>query len=153
MLRTILPPLAILLVAWTGRRITAENMDWYAGLALPPWTPSGQVIGAVWTALFFLAALAVIIWFRRVPEEMKPYGGIGLLSLNGLLNVGWTWLFFGNQLIGPAVLAAALLAFSALSVIIAFWPTSKAAALLFVPYLAWVSFAAYLNYAVWVLNR
>ncbi len=54
-------PFFVVIVAWVGRWLTGRGMDWYKTIKLPAWTPSGSVIGMVWTAIFILAAISAVI--------------------------------------------------------------------------------------------
>ena len=121
---------------------------WYAALAKPSWTPPNGVFAPVWTILY--AAIAVagwLVWRARDNAAALAIWVTGLI-LNGL----WSWLFFGLHAIGWALLDIGLLWVSIIGFILAAWSRSRPAALLFLPYLAWVSYAALLNGAIWRLN-
>ncbi|CAM5762806.1 TspO/MBR family protein [Bosea minatitlanensis] len=126
---------------------------WYAGLAKPPFNPPNWIFAPVWTALFALMALAV---FRilRVPVG-QPGRRRALLAyhLQLLLNVAWSFAFFGanSPLAGLAVILPLLAAI--LATIAAFRPLDRLASNLLWPYLAWVGFATLLNASIWWLNR
>lgn len=153
MWRYILIPLGTVLVAWSGSAVTSSGMGWYRTLALPSWTPPGSVIGAVWTTIFVLTAFAAIrVLGSRASGPHKTLF-VALLVMNGILNFGWSWVFFGQHLLGWAVFEAILLELSVLALIISAWPVARIAAYLLIPYAAWVAFATYLTYAVWSLNR
>ncbi|QEH38529.1 TspO/MBR family protein [Aquisphaera giovannonii] len=124
---------------------------WYDGLRKPPWTPPGGVIGSVWTVLYTLMAVAAWLVWRR--------GGLAgarlPLSLHGAqlaLNLAWPALFFAMRRPDLAFAEILLLWAAILATLVAFVRVSRPAASLLVPYLAWVSFAATLNYALWRLN-
>jgi tryptophan-rich sensory protein len=124
---------------------------WYAGLAKAPLNPPNWIFGPVWTTLFALMGVAAyLVWSRRRDKSVKPALLIFILQL--LFNVFWSILFFG----GHAPLAAAIeiifLWIAILWTIIAFWKINRTAAWLLLPYLLWVTFAAYLNYSVFLLN-
>jgi tryptophan-rich sensory protein len=126
---------------------------WYAGLAKPPLTPPNAVFGPAWTILFALMAFAV--WRILSAAEAGPHRIRALALFYGqlALNAAWSWSFFGarNPALGLVVIAALLAAITA--TMAAFRPIDRVAAFLLAPYLAWVSFAAYLNLGVWWLNR
>jgi len=144
--------LGTVLVAWSGSRITGAGMGWYRTLRLPAWTPPGAVIGTVWTVIFVLTAIAAIMVLRRLTSAPRKTCFVTALVLNGFLNVGWSWVFFGQHLLGWAVFEAVLLELSVVALIVLAWSVSRRAALLLVPYAGWVAFATYLTYVVRNLN-
>ncbi|MBD3380620.1 MAG: tryptophan-rich sensory protein [candidate division Zixibacteria bacterium] len=126
--------------------------QWYEELKKPPLTPPGIVFAPVWTVLYTLMAVAAWrIWhkyrFHRAPYALLAF--LFQLFLNGM----WSYLFFGKQSPGFALIDLVLLWLAILTTIILFWKRSQLSALLMIPYLAWVSFAGYLNFSVWYLNR
>jgi len=123
--------------------------SWYATLNLPAFNPPNWLFGPVWTALYALMGTAAyLVWRQR--ESGKTALRIYWVQL--VVNAVWTPLFFGLH--NPALALADILLLLVLIVatMIAFVRVSRMAALLLLPYLAWVSFAAYLNYAIWALN-
>lgn len=121
---------------------------WYASLAKPEWNPPSWVFGPVWTMLYLMMAVAAwLVWKRdgwRWPLRLY------LVQL--ALNAAWTPIFFGAREIGWALVAIIALWFAILSTLLAFLRVSKPAGSMFVPYLAWVSFATFLNYTLWRMN-
>ncbi len=164
-LNYIIIPLITLGVSWFGSRLTSSGMDWYQTINLPAWTPSGSVIGLAWTIIFILGTIsALIVWNKKdkdgIASSPSALGNdtgkkwiIALFLINAGLNLAWSWLFFNQHLIGPAVWEAGLLGLSVVILIILIWPFSKLAAWLLVPYGGWVTFATYLTYLIWNLNR
>lgn len=154
-MRTKLPyiiiPLATLATAGIGSIITSVGMDWYNQIPKPVFTPPGSFIGTVWTVLFVLATIAALLVWSRAGNRKTIIGAAFIV--NALLNVGWTGLFFGLHLIGPAIFEAGFLGLSVFALIILVWPVSKFSAWLLAPYFAWVSFATYLTYSIWLLNK
>ena len=146
-------PLIVFLASFFGGRITTSGMDWYRSLSLPSWTPAGWVIGLVWTFIFTLGAISVILFWNLKQKPDYFYWVIGLFILNIILNVLWSYLFFGQHLISFAVAEAFALGISVLALIILIWPFSNSAALLLAPYCGWVFFATYLTYSIWLLNK
>lgn len=123
---------------------------WYAQLNKPPWTPPDAVFAPVWIVLYAMMALAAWLAWRRggwKHPAMVLYGA--QLLLNGV----WSWLFFGQHRIGWAALEIVLLWLLIVATTVAFWRVRASAALLMIPYGAWVGFAVALNLAVWHLNR
>ena len=138
--------------SWLGGQITAGGLDWYQTLTLPDFRPSGSVFGTVWTVIYILTTISALIVYNRLFNIKYYHLTIFLFAINALLNVGWSFIFFGQQLIGPAVAVSAGLGLSVLALIIMIWRHSLTAAVLLLPYLFWVAFATYLNYTVWRLN-
>lgn len=147
----VIPVITITTIS-VGSWVTSLGMNWYKTIKLPAFTPPGSFIGMVWTVLFILATISALIVWNKAASEKKTAIGVAFI-LNALLNVGWSVLFFGLHLIGPAIYEAALLGVSVLVLIVLIWPVSKLASWLLLPYLAWVSFATFLTYTIWSLNR
>lgn len=145
-------PLWFFLVALVGSAITSAGMGWYETITLPSWTPPGGVIGIVWTTIFILSALSGILFSKWSSDGVERLYVVFLFIVNGLLNVLWSFLFFGLHFIDVAVFEAALLGFSVVLLMFAMYRTSRVAMLLLLPYGLWVSFATYLTYVVWTLN-
>lgn len=125
--------------------------DWYRGLAKPSFNPPDAVFGPVWTAFYFLMALAAwLVWRRRGTNDVTWALSAYVVQL--ALNAAWSWLFFGRHQIGWALVDITLLWIAILVTVVLFWRVSRAASFLLVPYLAWVSFAAVLNMSFWRLN-
>lgn len=137
---------ATALAALLGAQFRPDG--WYVALAKPAWTPPGWLFAPVWTALY--CAIAVAGWLVWRAEGFGRAVVIWIVALG--LNAAWSWLFFGRHSIGGALVDIALLWTAIVGFIMAAWPQSRLAAGLFAPYLAWVSFAAALNFAIWRLN-
>lgn len=149
---TLIIPLVTILVAYVGGRLTVASVKtWYVGLRKPSWTPSGRVIGAVWTVLYILAAIsALVVW--NLPASV-PVVVATLFILNAVVSVLWSYVFFYLHKMGPAIWVCLILDITIVLLIHFVIPISSLAAWLLVPYAAWVSFASYLNYRVWGMNR
>ena len=130
---------------------TSKIPNWYADLTKPVWTPPGWLFGPVWTALYLGMAIAAwLVWRKRgIGAAKLP---LALFAIQLTLNSLWSVLFFGFQQPGMALIDILLLWCAILATLIAFWRHSTLAGLLLVPYLAWVSFAVALNWAIWRLN-
>jgi translocator protein len=123
-------------------------VDWYPQLAKPAYTPPGWVFGPLWAMLYPLQAIAG--W--RVWREHRSPGATLLFLLQLGLNAAWPWVFFSWQRLDLAFLDCTLLLLAVVATILAFWRVHRGAALLLVPYLAWVAFATVLTRAIWRLN-
>lgn len=126
--------------------------EWYAQLRKPTWNPPSWIFGPVWTALYTMMAFAAwLVWGRGGFAAQR--GPLGLFLLQLLLNASWSPLFFGLHHPGLAFAEIVLLWLAILGTVVAFWKVQRLASVLLLPYLAWVSFAAVLNFTLWQLNR
>jgi translocator protein len=145
-------------VAAFGSLSTIENVDgWYADAEKPFWNPPNFLFGPVWTVLYTLMSVAAwLVWLRR--DEPGARAALWTYVVQLVLNAVWTPVFFGAYpALGPAALWIAFAIIIALDVAILltmlrFWPISRAAAWMLVPYWAWVLFATTLNAGLAVLN-
>ncbi len=155
-----LPRQAIGLAGWLVLTFTAAAIGTFASvqagtfylqLLRPAWAPPGWLFGPVWSVLYLLMGIAAwLVW--RVQGWRVAGLALGLFVVQLGVNALWTWLFFvwhqGAWAFAEIVLLWGLI----VGTIIAFWPLQKIAALMLLPYLAWVSFATALTYAMWALN-
>ncbi len=125
---------------------------WYAALHKPSFSPPNWLFGPVWTLLYALMGISVyLIWEKGIKKKgVKP--ALKIFSLQLILNFIWTILFFGLRSPLLGLIAIAVLWIAILATILKFAKLSKNAAIIMVPYILWVSFAAILNLAVWMLN-
>ena len=124
---------------------------WYAQLAKPAWTPPNRVFGPVWSLLYLMMAVAAWLVWRRggaVPTALP----LALFGLQLAFNVAWSALFFGLRMPGAAFAEILVLWGLILATLISFWRVSAPAGWLMLPYQAWVTFAAALNFAIWRMN-
>lgn len=131
---------------------TPSIQSWYATLAKPSFNPPSWIFGPVWTTLFVLMGIAAfLIWQKGIGrKEVKVALGIFIFQL--VLNTLWSIIFFGLHNPGGACVEIIFLWLAIVATIIAFARLSKPAAWLLAPYILWVSFAALLNYSIWILN-
>ena len=144
---------AVVAVAALGSWLTSFGIPgWYNTLTLPSIAPSGGVIGTVWTIIFILSGIAVLlIWNAR--KKIEHYGWIiGLLIANAVLNVAWSYIFFVQHLLFWAIMEMVVLNLTTLAVMVLGWRRARLAVWLLLPYFVWVSFATYLAYQIWFLN-
>ena len=147
-------PIVAVLVSAIGGRLTARAVrTWYTTIRKPRWTPPGSIIGAVWTVLYILAALSALLVWNLPGGVPVPLAIASLFVLNAVVNVLWSYVFFYRHQIGAAVWVCLFLD---LTIVLLIWliaPLSPLAAWFLLPYAAWVTFASYLNYRVWAMNR
>lgn len=148
--------LALLLLA-TGAAAVAGAIasiraaDFYQQLAKPAWAPPAQAFGPVWSVLYVLMAIAAWLVVRAWGwPRARP--AIALYVVQLAFNALWPWVFFRWRLGGAAVVEILLLWALLLLTVAAFRRARPLAAALLLPYLAWVTFAAALTYAVWQRN-
>jgi translocator protein len=124
---------------------------WFAQLQKPAWNPPGWVFGPVWSLLYALMAVAAwMVW--RQPLSLARRRALGLFLFQLALNAAWSPLFFGLHAPGLAFADVAVLWAAVLATTIAFSRIHRSAGSLLLPYVAWVSFAAALNFSIWRLN-
>lgn len=124
---------------------------WYSSLRKPSWTPPNWVFGPVWSALYLCMAIAAWLVWRCAGFSGAKFPLV-LFAIQLVFNVTWSSIFFGLRMPGLAFAEIVFLWLFILATTVAFWPFSRAAAWLMVPYLLWVSFAASLNFGIWRLN-
>jgi len=133
-----------------GWATSASVGTWYQTLAKPAFNPPDWIFAPVWSALYLMIAIAGWRAWRRGGTEARL--ALAVYAVQLVLNLSWSFVFFGARLIGPALLViAALLAAIVVNAAL-FWRLDRPAGALLVPYAAWVSFAAVLNAALWRLN-
>ncbi len=124
--------------------------EWYQSLQKSSLTPPNIVFPIVWNILFILMGIAAWrIW--NVQSQVKNIALLLFIIQLGF-NAFWSYLFFGLQRPGLALVEILILWGLILTTVLVFFRIDKIAGVLLVPYLAWVSFAIYLNYAIYQLN-
>lgn len=125
---------------------------WYRALEKSSLTPPDWAFGPAWTIIYALAAIAAVLGWRAAKTSRARALIVSLFFVNAVLNIAWSFFFFRLKRPDLALAEVATLWISVLALIVFLWPHRKAAAAALAPYLAWVSFAAYLNYKVVTLN-
>lgn len=153
-----IPKLILCIVACQGAGLLGSiftNMSvstWYPSLAKPWFTPPPGVIPAVWTVLFTLMGVSLFLAWRAGLTSPEFRGAAYAFAAQFVFNILWSAAFFGLQSPKAGLAVIAMLWILILLTIYRFYPLSREAALLLVPYIAWVSFAAILNYSILQLN-
>ncbi|AUS79868.1 tryptophan-rich sensory protein [Actinoalloteichus sp. AHMU CJ021] len=142
---------AVAATAVVGSLASRSAAEDYAALELPSWAPPSWLFGPVWTALYVLIAVSGwLVWRRHGITGART--ALGLYGAQLVLNAAWTPLFFAAGRYGLALVDIVVL-FLVVAVLVGlFARLHRTAAVLLVPYLLWVGFAALLNAAVWSLN-
>ena len=135
--------------AWAGSRFMPGA--WYAALAKPSWNPPNAIFAPVWSVLYGLMAVAAWLVWRRAGFSGAG-AALSLFAVQLILNALWSYLFFGRHQPGLAFGDIVVLWVAILSVVLLFLRVDRVAGALLLPYLAWVGFAAYLNFTLWRLN-
>lgn len=132
--------------------LSMDGMAVYnSSVVKPPLTPPGWVFGVVWTILYALMGIsAARIWLSKDSEAKSK--GLNLYVAQLIVNFFWSLIFFNAQAFGFAFFWLLLLWALVLLMILQFNKVDKKAALLQIPYLIWLTFAAYLSFGVWILN-
>jgi translocator protein len=124
---------------------------WYDALEKPAFNPPGFVFGPVWTVLYAMMAIAAwLVWRERGAPRRSA--ALALFTVYLALNAAWSWLFFGFERPDWAFGEIVLLWSAIAALVLLFWRIRPLAGALLLPYLAWVSFAAFLNYTLWRMN-
>lgn len=140
-------------VGFLGTIFTIPSIQgWYMTLQKAPFSPPSWIFGPVWTALYFLMAIALFLVLQKKLKKQRNFLII-LFSVQLVLNFFWSVIFFGLHLPLAAFIEIIFLWISIALLIVDFWKYSKTAAMLLVPYLLWVSFASILNLFIALLNR
>ncbi|MEO5920707.1 MAG: TspO/MBR family protein [Pseudolysinimonas sp.] len=162
-LRSVLALIAFLAVSFAvaalGSLATIQNVNgWYADADKASWNPPDGVFGPVWTVLYTLMSVAAWqVWLRR-GREVGARRALTAYVAQLALNAIWTPVFFGlYPVIGVSALWIAFVIILALDAMVLvtmvrFWPVRRLAAVLLIPYWAWVLYATTLNAALAAMN-
>ena len=142
-------PFLVAVVAIAASGAVFRPGEWYLSLDKPWWTPPSWLFAPAWSVLYLMIAIAGwLVW------KQAGFGlAFGFWILNLAANAAWSWLMFGRRQMALALVDAIAMLITILAFIRFASPISPAAAWLFVPYLAWVSFASALNLSLLLRNR
>jgi tryptophan-rich sensory protein len=134
-----------------GALSTRHAREFYAGLVKPAWAPPGWLFGPVWTLLYLLMGVAAWLVWRRAGWTGATTA-LSLFLVQLVCNALWSWIFFawhrGDLAFAEIIVLLGLI----VATVVAFGRVHRIAAVLLLPYLAWVTFAAALNLAIWRAN-
>ncbi|HEX8443443.1 MAG TPA: TspO/MBR family protein [Allosphingosinicella sp.] len=145
-------PLILLLGTVSGRMANSGyDNAWFAALVKPALMPPAWMFGVAWTILYILLGLAIAIILNARGARGRGLA-VGLFVAQMLLNFSWSPVFFGMHKVNTALLILVAMLLTAAATAFRFWRIRKNAALLMLPYLAWLTFATVLNYQIGQLN-
>ena len=151
--KSLLVALAIPLAVGGAGALLSGGMTNYGAMVKPPLSPPGWVFPVVWTVLYLLMGWASwLVWKSDAPREEKRRALI-LYGAQLAVNFIWPLVFFGGEMYLAALLILIALWVLILLTIRAFSGINERAGDLLIPYILWVSFAAYLNLGIFLLNR
>ncbi len=140
-----------IVLAGAGGLLTTIG-PWYRNLRKPSWQPPDWAFGPAWTLILGMAAAAGVLAWEGAPDAAGRRTVVILFAANGLLHLLWSPLFFKWRRPDWALIEVVFLWLSLVALVIGLRPYSTLASGLIVPYLAWVTFAAWLNLAIVRLN-
>lgn len=150
------PVIVSILIAETagliGSLFTADSVaGWYIEISKPAWNPPSWIFGPVWVVLYALMGIAAFLVWQQKDMFGRKFA-LWVYGVHLVLNALWSILFFGLKNPGFAFFEIIVLFISILITTVLFWRINLIAGLLMIPYIAWVSFATFLNYTIWHLN-
>ncbi len=146
--------LSALAVGGLSAFFTRNNMDIYNEIKTPPLSPSGWIFPVVWTILYILMGISIAkVWVKAKEEGKDATPSVSIYVWQIAVNFVWSIIFFNFRAFLLSFIWLLLLWGLIIWMIKIFSETDKFAAWLLVPYLLWVSFAGYLNIAIWILNN
>jgi len=146
-------PLVAVVAAGVGSYLTKLGMPWYEASNLPSITPSGGFIGLMWTVIYTLSTISLLLWFNQKRRPRNFWAVVWLFVINILLNVGWSYLFFVQHWITGAIGEMILLEATVIALIVMMWKDLKKSSVLLWLYAVWVAVATYIAYSFWIINR
>lgn len=138
---------AVFLTALSGAKYSPG--PWYEKLNKPSWQPPNWLFPIAWSILYVMIAISGWLIWKEVGAVTLP---LIVYGIQLVLNFMWSWLFFGKKRMDLALFEVGLLWLSIVALVVLFYPINATAAWLLLPYLAWVSFAAFLNFTMLRLN-
>ncbi|MFH1248926.1 MAG: TspO/MBR family protein [archaeon] len=145
--------LICLLAGFIGSIFTTPAIPtWYAPINKPSFNPPNWIFAPVWTVLFLIMGVSLFLVWEKGWKNKRVKAAIFVFSIQLILNVLWSIVFFGLKNPFLAFIDIIALWIFILMSMIFFYRVSKQASLLLIPYILWVSFASALNLAIVLLN-
>lgn len=142
--------ISLMLGTLSGFSTISEIQNWYSSINKPSWNPPSWLSGPVWSILYALIGVSfAMVWTSQTTNKNKAYT---FFFIQFGLNLLWSFIFFKMHAIGFALIEMTIMCLFIVLTIIEFKKHSKAAALLLIPYLIWVSFASVLTASIFYLN-
>ena len=141
------------IIVAVGGALLTDISPWYRSIRKPSWQPPDWLFGPAWSLILALASISAYLAWRDSPDRGSRTMVATLFLLNGIANILWSPLFFKLRRPDWALWEVPFLWLSILVPIVLLFPISRTASLLLMPYLAWVSFAAFLNLTIVRLNQ
>ena len=142
-----------LIIGFASAFLTFSSFPaFYATLNKPSWSPPVWLFGYVWTVLYILNGIALFLVWREGLGRRDVQIAIGVFAIQIILNFFWSIIFFGFRSLSGGLIEIIIMWIAILINIILFYRISKAAGILLIPYIIWVTIASYLNYTVFLLN-
>ena len=142
-----------LIVGGVAGLLTRNSMQDFAALRQPPLSPPGWLFPVVWTILYILMGISSYLIATSGANPSAITDALVVYYIQLAVNFLWSFFFFTFQWYLFSLIWLILLWVIIIMMIKAFADISKPAAYLNIPYLLWVTFAAYLNAGIWLLNR
>ncbi len=134
--------------------LTSENMSLYDDIIRPPLSPSSILFPIVWTILYILMGIsAALIYNDRSATKAEKSSALKVYALSLIVNFFWSIIFFNLRAFLFAFIWLLLLLLLIIVTIVKYYKINPLAAFLQIPYALWVSFAGYLTFAIWYLNK
>ena len=134
--------------------LTRGNMNIYKEITTPPLSPPSFLFPIVWTVLFILMGIsAAMIYETRTAPKRQKDTALSTYAASLFVNFFWSIIFFNMRAFLFAFIWILLLLFLIIATILQYRKINSTAAYLQIPYAVWVTFAAYLNFGIWILNR
>ena len=141
------------LSAAVGSFSTGNSIQtWYRTIKKPAWNPPNYIFAPVWSVLYLMMAIAAWLVYERLNHVFINLPML-LFTIQLILNTMWSIIFFGLRSPQWAFVEVIFLWFFVGLTMVVFWTIHWIAGTLFLPYFLWVSFAAFLNFTIWRLNR
>lgn len=133
---------------------TRNNMTVYENINQPPLAPPMILFPIVWSILFILMGIgSAIVYQKQGENRAESTSALWIYGMQLVVNFFWSIIFFNMRAFLLAFLWLLLLLFLIIRTIMKYYSINKTAALLQIPYLLWVTFAGYLTFAIWYLNK